>query len=77
MKLAAIWANAHPHESALMLSPHIKQRVADIEASTRVLYGVDMTPDLVQPVIDAAAKYGELKSRFPATELINRLALAK
>jgi len=77
MKAAAVWANAHPHESAIMLSPHIKQPVAAIEASTRVLYGVDMTPDLLQPVIDASAKYGLLKSKFSATELVNAIALAK
>jgi NitT/TauT family transport system substrate-binding protein len=77
MRQAATWANAHPHESAVMLSPHIKQSVADIEASTRVLYGVDMTPDLLQPVIDAAAKYGLLKSRLSATDLVNAIALAK
>jgi NitT/TauT family transport system substrate-binding protein len=77
MKQAAVWANAHPHESAVMLAPHIKQTVAAIESSTRVLYGVDMTPDLIQPVIDASAKYGLLKSRFSATELVNAIALAK
>jgi NitT/TauT family transport system substrate-binding protein len=77
MKQAAAWANSHPHESAVMLAPHIKQTVAAIESSTRVLYGVDMTPDLIQPVIDASAKYGLLKSRFSATELVNAIALAK
>ena len=77
MKQAAVWANAHLHESAVMLSPHIKQPVSDIEASTRVLYGVDMTADLVQPVIDAAARYGQLKTSFPATQLVNRVALAR
>jgi NitT/TauT family transport system substrate-binding protein len=77
MKAAAVWANAHPHESAVLLSPHIKQPVAAIEASTRVLYGVDMTPDLVQPVIDASANYGLLKSRFSASALVNAVALAK
>jgi hypothetical protein len=58
-----------------MLAPHIKQNAADIEGSTRVSYGIDMSPDLVQPVIDVAAKYGLLKSRYPATDLVNRIAL--
>lgn len=70
MKDAAVWANAHPHESALMLAPHIKQTPEEIEASTRVAYGIEMTPDLVQPVIDAAAKYGLLRSAFPAADLV-------
>ena len=75
MKDAANWANAHPHESALMLAPHLKQTSADIEASVRVFYGVDMTPDLVQPVIDVAARYGLLRKDFPATDLIAAVAL--
>jgi len=75
MKDAANWANSHQHESAQMLAPHTKQSASDIEASTRVFYGVDMTPDLVQPVIDVAAKYGLLKSSYPATDMISRVAL--
>jgi NitT/TauT family transport system substrate-binding protein len=75
MKQAAVWANAHPHESALMLAPHIKQPASDIEASTRVAYGVDMSPDLVQPVIDAAVKYGLLKKNYSAAEMVNKVAL--
>jgi NitT/TauT family transport system substrate-binding protein len=77
MKQAATWANTHPHESALLLAPHIKQPAADIEASTRVTYGIDMTPDLVAPVIEAAAKYGVLKTKFTAADLVSRLALSK
>jgi len=34
-----------------------------------------MTPDLVQPVIDVAAKYGLLKGTYPATDMISRVAL--
>jgi NitT/TauT family transport system substrate-binding protein len=75
MKNAANWANAHPHESALMLAPHLKQTPADIEGSIRVFYGVDMTPDLVQPVIDVAARYGLLKKDFPASDLVASVAL--
>jgi hypothetical protein len=33
-----------------------------------------MTPDLVQPSIDAAARYGLIKATFPASELISPLA---
>jgi NitT/TauT family transport system substrate-binding protein len=76
MKDAATWANAHPHESAVMLAPHTKQMLADIENSTRVFYGTDMTPDLVQPVIDVAAKYGLLRASFPASELIGHIPAA-
>jgi NitT/TauT family transport system substrate-binding protein len=76
MKQAAVWANAHPHETATMLAPHIKQSASDIEGSTRVAYGVDMTPDLLQPVIDAAFKYGILKTKFPASDVVSRIAVS-
>ncbi len=74
MRDAAVWANGHPKESATLLAPHLKQTPEEIMASTRVTYGTDLTPDLVQPVIDVAAKYGYLKSAFPATDMI---AIAK
>ena len=70
MKQAAVWGNSHPHESAVIVADHIKQPVAEIEAANRAIYGTDMTPDLMQPVIDASAKYGSLKSAFPARDLI-------
>jgi NitT/TauT family transport system substrate-binding protein len=75
MRQAAVWANAHPSESAEMLAPHLKQTVAQIEATTRVSYGLDMLPEFIQPVIDLAAKYGSIKTRFAARDLINAVAL--
>jgi NitT/TauT family transport system substrate-binding protein len=72
MRDAATWANAHGHESAAMLAPHIKLTPEQIEASTRVTYGTEMTPDLIQPVIDAAAKYGLLRASFAASDMISR-----
>jgi NitT/TauT family transport system substrate-binding protein len=75
MRQAAVWANAHPHESAEMLAPHLKQTVAEIEATTRVSYGLDMLPEYIQPVIDLAAKYGSIKTRFAARDVINAVAM--
>jgi NitT/TauT family transport system substrate-binding protein len=73
MRDSANWANAHGHESAAMLAPHIKLTPEQIEASTRVAYGTDMTPDLIQPVIDVAAKYGLLRAPFSASDMISRV----
>jgi NitT/TauT family transport system substrate-binding protein len=70
MKQAAMWGNTHPHESAEIVAAHIKQSATDIEAANRAIYGTEMTPDLLQPVIDASAKYGSLKTAFPARDLI-------
>jgi NitT/TauT family transport system substrate-binding protein len=70
MKQAAIWGNSHPHETAVIVAAHIKQSVTDIEAANRAIYGTEVTPDLLQPVIDMSAKYGALKAPFPARDLI-------
>ena len=70
MKQAAQWGNTHPRETAVIISKHTKQPVAEIEAGGRAIYTTDLTPDLLQPTIDLSAKYGALKKPFPASELI-------
>jgi NitT/TauT family transport system substrate-binding protein len=71
MRESAIWANAHHKESAAILAKYLKQSPAQIEGVTRVVYGTDFSPQLIQPSIDLAAKYGSIKKTFPATEFIN------
>lgn len=70
MKEAAQWGNAHPHETAVILSKHTKEPVAEIEAAPRPIYGTELTPELLQPVIDSSSKYGLLKKAFPARDMI-------
>jgi ABC-type nitrate/sulfonate/bicarbonate transport system substrate-binding protein len=75
IKQIAQWANTHPHDSAVIVAEHTKQRLADVESATRVIYGTEMTIDLLQPVIDVGAKYGSLKAPFPARDMISLIAL--
>jgi NitT/TauT family transport system substrate-binding protein len=75
MKQIAQWANTHSHDSAVIVAEHTKQRLADVESATRVSYGTEMTIDLLQPVIDLGAKYGALKTAFPARDMISVVAL--
>ena len=70
MRQSAVWANTHPTESAPILAKYTKQTVAEILASHRANFGTEITPDLVQPVIDLAVKYGLIKTAFSATEMI-------
>lgn len=72
MREAAVWGNTHHHESAEILTKYTKRSLADIEASVRYIYGTDLTPQALQPQIDAAAKYGWLAS-FPAQRLITKV----
>lgn len=70
----ARWANTHHRESAELLSGFTHRSVSAIEASTRTTYGERLTPELIQPDIDAAAKYGVIRAAFPAADLISPLA---
>ena len=53
----ALWANAHHKESAAILLKYIKIDPAIAERMNRVPYAVALEPRLLQPAIDAAAKY--------------------
>ena len=69
---AAVWANAHPDESAAILARYTKLTVETIRSMARARYDTTGTldPALMQPVIDTAAKYGTLTHPFPASEII-------
>jgi NitT/TauT family transport system substrate-binding protein len=67
---ANAWANAHHHESAVILAKHIKQTPAEIDAAPRVVYDAAKDPSLLQPVIDAGAKYGLIPAAFPARDVM-------
>lgn len=53
----ALWANAHHKESAAILLKYIKIDPAVAARMNRVPYAVALEPRLLQPAIDAAAKY--------------------
>jgi NitT/TauT family transport system substrate-binding protein len=63
----AQWANANQTKSAQMLEKYTKTHIGP--TMPRVVYGERLEPSLVQPFINAAAKYGSLKAPFPAAEL--------
>jgi NitT/TauT family transport system substrate-binding protein len=71
---AAVWANAHRPESAKILTKYTKFTLAQIEGATRSFYGTNVTPQSIQPCIDACAKYGMIKSAFPAQSIISSVA---
>jgi NitT/TauT family transport system substrate-binding protein len=72
MQKTAIWANAHHTESGAILLKYLKLDPDVAKNMTRATYDTSgtMNPAFMQPVIDAAAKYGTLTKSFPATELI-------
>lgn len=67
---AAAYGNTHHAETAPMLAEVSKIPVNVITSMERSVLGTQLTPELVQPVIDLSAKYGQLKRSFPAAEVI-------
>jgi ABC-type nitrate/sulfonate/bicarbonate transport system substrate-binding protein len=65
----AVWANKNPQKSGEILAKYTKIDPAVISTMARVHYAEQLTPALMQPLIDVAAKYNGFKS-FPAQELI-------
>jgi NitT/TauT family transport system substrate-binding protein len=64
---AARWANRNPAKSAPILEKYTKVSVAP--TLLRVVYGERSNPALAQPLIDASARYKQLRAPFPATEI--------
>jgi NitT/TauT family transport system substrate-binding protein len=74
MRESALWANTHHRESAEILSKYAHATTQQIDTLTRVTYGDHLTPELIQPNIDLAAKYGVIKAAFPASDFISSAA---
>src|SRR6185312_2371326 len=71
MREAAQWAAAHPREAKTTVATNLKENPQEAAAAAPVAYGGALTPPLIQPVIDMAAKYGLIKARFPAQDLLS------
>jgi NitT/TauT family transport system substrate-binding protein len=67
---AAAYVNAHPAETAPLVAELTKIELANTEKMHRTQNGTSLDPALIQPVIDAAAKYGIISRAFPARELL-------
>jgi NitT/TauT family transport system substrate-binding protein len=66
----ARWANRHHPETAAILAKHAGLDESLVRSMTRATYGERLAPEHIQPVLDAALKYGSLKSPMKAAELI-------
>src|ERR1700761_1641618 len=63
----AIWANKNPGPSGDIFAKYTKDNPADIPTMVHPHYAELMTPALVQPLIDASAKYNGFTA-FPARD---------
>lgn len=69
MRETAVWANQNAILSGSILAKYTQIDRQVITSMTRARYGEQLTPALMQPLVDVAAKYGEV-GPFPARELI-------
>jgi len=65
----AVWANRNQDQSAPLLAKYTNISVEVIASMVRVHYAEEMTPALLQPGIDASAKYNGFAT-FPASQLL-------
>jgi len=66
---AGVWANTHHEEAALILAKYSKRDPA--KAANHAVFPDNFKASDLQPLIDAAAKYGAIKSAFPAADLLS------
>jgi NitT/TauT family transport system substrate-binding protein len=70
LRAIAQWANTHHDDSAPILAKYAKIPPATIMHMRRGDFAERFDPALIQPVIDAAAKYGVIAQPFRASEII-------
>lgn len=66
---AAVYTNVHPTETAAMMSEITKIPLPIMQKMKRVVCGTSFDPQLIQPLIDAAAKYKQIPAAFPAKDM--------
>ncbi len=74
---ATIYANTHKAEIIPMLADYLKLDPALIARTMKGAEGEYLDPALIQPMIDASAKYGLIAHGFNASELISPAALKR
>jgi NitT/TauT family transport system substrate-binding protein len=72
---AARWGNANHEKSAQILVKASKMPPEVANKMIRAYYGERLDAALLQPVIDACAKYGTIAKPFPAAEVFSAVAL--
>ena len=70
MRDASLYANSHHQQTVKALSDFTSVPAATISKMTRAEYGTVLDPTLIQPVIDACAKYKFITASFDAHEII-------
>jgi NitT/TauT family transport system substrate-binding protein len=65
----AVWANHNRPATAVILQKYSKMTDDTMAKLHRMEFAEHLDPALIQPIIDASARYGFLPQRFPASNL--------
>jgi NitT/TauT family transport system substrate-binding protein len=66
----ARWANTHHADTAKIIAPMIGVDPASMASQPRSVYGDVLTAPLLQPVLDTAYHYGQLKTPMDAKQIV-------
>jgi ABC-type nitrate/sulfonate/bicarbonate transport system substrate-binding protein len=75
MHTASVYANTHHSETAALIAAFTGVDPAATLTMKRGVYAEYLDPLLIQPAIDATAKFKVIDKAFPAQELISPYAL--
>jgi NitT/TauT family transport system substrate-binding protein len=67
---AAVYANDHHAQTVDVFAQFTKMDPGVVARMTRMIYGTELDPRLIQPVIDDAAKYKVIPGAFDASDFI-------
>jgi NitT/TauT family transport system substrate-binding protein len=70
LREAASYVNTHLPETAPLVIEMTKMEAVTLAKMNRTVVATELDARLVQPLIDAAVKYGELPRSFPAQDLL-------
>jgi NitT/TauT family transport system substrate-binding protein len=73
VRAAGDWANKNPALASPILAKSTNIPLPVVEGMLRGQFQDRLDPALIQPVIDAAARYGTIAKAFPASEIIANL----
>ena len=74
IQAASAYANAHHDKTVDLIAEFSGIDRATVATMTRAPYATTLNPVLVQPIVDAAARYGAIPASYSAAELFSPLA---
>ena len=71
LKQAATWANAHHHESAVILAKYLNVPADTYENAVRTDFATALKPDTIKPIIDLALRYGVIRAAIEPRAVVS------